>query len=53
MELEQRYVIRFLHDCGKGGAEIHSILMEHYGKDVCRKTAVYYWIREVKRGEPT
>jgi hypothetical protein len=33
----------------KKGAEIHSILMEHYGKDAYRKTAVYYWIKKVKR----
>jgi hypothetical protein len=50
MELEQRYVIKFLHDCGRHGAEIHSILMEQYGKDAYRKTAVYYWIKEVKQG---
>jgi hypothetical protein len=50
MELEQRYVITFLRDCGKDGAEINSILMEHYGKDSNRKTDVYYWIKEVKRG---
>jgi hypothetical protein len=24
--------------------------MEHYGKDAYRKMAVYYWIKEVKRG---
>jgi hypothetical protein len=40
IELEQRYVIKFLHDCGKDAAEIHSILMEHYGKDSYRKRAV-------------
>jgi transposase len=50
MELEQRYVITFLRDFGKDGAEIHSIFMEHYGKDSNRKTAVYYWIKEVKQG---
>jgi hypothetical protein len=33
MELEQTFLIRFVHDCGKDGAEIYSILMEHYGKD--------------------
>jgi hypothetical protein len=50
MELGQRYFIKFLHDSGKDGPEIHSILLEHYGKDSYRKMAVYYWIKEVKRG---
>jgi hypothetical protein len=40
MEREQRYVIKFRHGCGKDGTEIHSILMEHYGKEAHRKTAV-------------
>jgi hypothetical protein len=50
MELEQRYIIKLLHDCGKDGAAIHSILMEHYGKDTYPKTAVNHWIKGVKLG---
>jgi hypothetical protein len=39
-----------ISDCGKDGPEIHNILMDHYGKAAYRKTAVYYWTKEVKRG---
>jgi hypothetical protein len=50
MELEQRYVIKFLADEGIQGVQVLSRLRDHYGAQGLSGTQLYYWINEVNRG---
>jgi hypothetical protein len=53
MEVEQRYVIKFFSDQGMPGVQIVECLRQYYGEDALSRTQVYFWIKEVKRGERT
>jgi hypothetical protein len=44
MQLEQRYVIKFLSDEGMPGIQIVERLRQHYGEDALSGTQVYFWI---------
>jgi hypothetical protein len=50
MEVEQRYVIKFLVEEGMKGVEIIDKLDKYYGWDALRRRQVYYLIKEVKSG---
>ena len=43
LELEQRTNIKFLVKLGKSGKEIREMLVQFYGDDVMKKTAVLKW----------
>jgi len=44
LELEQRTNIKFLVKLGKSGNEMREMLMQVYGDNVMKKTAVYKWV---------
>jgi hypothetical protein len=50
MEVEQRYVIKFLTDEAMPAVEIISCLGDHYGEDALSRTQIYFLINEIKRG---
>jgi len=43
LELEQRTNIKFLVKLGKSGKEIREMLVQVYGDNATKKTAVYKW----------
>jgi hypothetical protein len=51
MEVEQRYVIKFLVEESMKGMEIIGRLHDQYGLDAFQRTQVYCWINEVKPGK--
>jgi len=45
LELEQRTNIKFLIKLGKSGNEVREMLVQVYGDNVMKKTAVYKWVK--------
>jgi len=50
LELEQRTNIKFLVKRGKSGKEIRDILVQVYGDNAMKKTAVYKWMKRFSEG---
>jgi len=50
LELEQRTNIKFLVKLGKSGNEIREMLMQVYGNNAMKKTAVYKWVKRFSEG---
>ena len=51
LELEQQTNITFLVKLGKSGNEIREMLVQVYGGNAVKKTAVYKWVKLFLRGE--
>ena len=49
LELEQRTNIKFLVELGKSGNEIRGMLVQVYGDNAMKKTAVYKWVKRFVR----
>jgi len=45
LELEQRTNVKYLVKLGKGGNEIREMLVQVYGDNTMKKTAVYRWVK--------
>jgi hypothetical protein len=45
LEFEQRMYIKFHVNLGKGGNEIGDMLVQVYGDNAMKKTAVYKWVK--------
>jgi len=50
LELEQRTNIKFLDQLGKSGNEIREMLVQVYGVNAMKKTAVYRWGKRCAEG---
>jgi hypothetical protein len=50
LELEQRTNIKFLVKLGKIGSEIREMLVQVYGDNAMKKTAVYKWVTRFSEG---
>ena len=50
LELEQRTNIKFLVKLGKSGNEIRELLVQVYGDNAMKKTAVYKWVERFSEG---
>jgi len=50
LELEQRTNIKFLVKLGKSGNEIRQMLVQVYGNNAMKKTAVYKWVKRLSEG---
>ena len=50
LELEQQTNIKFLVNLGKSGNEIREMLMQVYGDNAMKKTAVYKWVKRFSEG---
>jgi len=50
LELEQRTNITFLVKLGKSGNEIREMLVQVYGDNAMKKTAVYKWMKRFSEG---
>ena len=50
LELEQRTNIKFLVKLGKSGNEIRDTLVQFYGDNAMKKTAVYKWVKRSSEG---
>jgi len=50
LELEQRTNIKFLVKLGKSGNEIREMLVQVYGDNAMKKTAVYKWVKRLSEG---
>ena len=50
LELEQRTNIKFLVELGKSGNEIRGMLVQVYGYNAMKKTAVYRWVKRFSEG---
>ena len=50
LELEQRTNIKFLVKLGKSGNEIREMLLQVYGDNAMKKTAVYKWVKRFSEG---
>ena len=50
LELEQQTNIKFLVKLGKSGNEIRGILVQVYGDNAMKKTAVYQWVKHFSEG---
>jgi len=50
LELEQRTNIKFLVNLGKSGNEIREMLVQVYGDNVMKKTAVYRLVKRFYEG---
>jgi len=50
LELEQRTNIKFLAKFGKSGNENAEMLVQVYGDNVMKKTAVYKWVKHFSEG---
>ena len=50
LELEQRKNIKFLVKLGKSGNEIREMLVQVYGDDAMKKTAVCNWVKGFSEG---
>jgi len=51
LELQQRTNIKFLVKLGKSGNEIREMLVQVYGDNAMKKTAVYKWVKFFLREE--
>jgi len=51
LELEQQTNIKFLVKLGKSGNEIREMLMQVYGDNAMKKTAMYKWVKLFLREE--
>jgi len=51
LELEQQTHIKFLVKLGKSGNEIREILVQVYGDNAMKKTAVYRWVKHSSEGK--
>ena len=51
LELEQRTNVKFLVKLGKSGNEIREMLVQVYGDNAMKKTAVYWWVKRFSEGE--
>jgi len=49
-ELEQQTNIKFLVKLGKGGNEIREMLVQVYGDNAMKKTALYKWVKHFSEG---
>ena len=49
-ELEERMNIKFLVKLGKSGNEIREMLVQVYGDNAMKKTAVYKWVKRFSEG---
>jgi hypothetical protein len=52
LELQQRASITFLVKLGKSGNEIREKLVQVYGDNTMKITAVYKWVHSVGAGVP-
>src|SRR5215510_14123618 len=50
LELEQRTNIKFVVKFGKSGNEIREMLVQVYGDNAMKKTAVYKWVKRFSEG---
>ena len=50
LELEQGTNIKFLVKLGKTGNEIREMLVQVYGDNAMKKTAVYKWVKSFSEG---
>jgi len=50
LELEQRTNIKFLVKLGKSGNEIIDVLVQVYGHNATKETAVYKWVKRFSEG---
>ena len=50
LELEQQTNIIFLVELGKSGNEIREMLVQVYGDNAMKKTAVHKWVRRFSEG---
>jgi len=50
LELEQQMNIIFLVKLGKSGNEIREMLVQVYGYNAMKKTAVYEWVKRFSVG---
>jgi len=50
LKLEQRTNIKFLVKFGKSGNEIREMLVQVYGDNAMKKTAVYKWVKRFSEG---
>jgi len=50
LELEQRMSIKFLVKLGKSGKEIRQMLLQVYGYNAMKKTAVHKWVKCFSEG---
>jgi len=50
LELEQRTNIKFLVKLGRSGNEIRKMLVQVYGDNAMKKTAVYKWAKRFSEG---
>jgi len=50
LELEQRTNVKFLVKLGKSGNEIREMLVQVYGDNAMKKTAVYWWVKRLSEG---
>jgi len=50
LEVDQRTNTKFLVKLGKGGDEIRDILVQVYGDNAVKKTAVYKWVKSFSDG---
>jgi hypothetical protein len=50
LELEQRTNIKFLVKLGKSGSGTTEMLMQVYGDNAIKKTAVYKWMTRFSEG---
>jgi len=51
LELEQRTNVKFLVKLGESGNEIREMLVQVYGDNAVKKTAVYKWVKLFLREE--
>jgi len=50
LELEQQTNIKFLVKLGKSGNKIREMLVQVYGDNAMKKTAVYKWVKRFSEG---
>jgi len=50
LELQQRTNIKFLVKLGKSGNEIREMLVQVYGVNAMKRTAVYKWVNRFSEG---
>jgi len=50
LELEQQTNIKFLVKLGKSGNKIKEMLVQVYGDNAMKKTAVYKWVKRFSEG---
>ena len=50
LELEQQMNIKFLVKLGKSGNEIRGMLVQVYGDNAVKETAVYKWVKRFSEG---